>query len=152
MEGKTQSILLLVLLAWAIVATSTASYLYMENTRLSRELSSLGGRVITVNIGIDYGNGTVIWFNSTSLPRGATALTALVSVAQVEYKLSPMGAYVTAVNNVQERLISKNEGYSWLWYRFDPVKKGLVMGEVSADKYKLADGDIIVWRYEHWKF
>jgi len=149
---KRLSVLLLVLLIWAIVATSVASYLYLENSYLRREVGSLGGKVILVNVGIDYGNGTLVWFNNTPLPRGSTALTALVSVAQVEYKLSPMGAYVTSVNSVQEKIVSQSEGYSWMWYRFDEAKRALVVGEVAADRYKLASGETIVWRYEHWKF
>ncbi len=149
---QKQKYLLVAVLAWAIIATSLASYLYLENNRLSREISYLGGRVVIVNVGIDYGNGTIVWFNNTALPRGSTALTALVSVARVEYKLYPMGAYVTSVNSVQEKIISKNEGYSWLWYRYDQAKKTLVLGEVAADKYILASGDTIVWKYEHWKF
>ncbi|QOJ78589.1 DUF4430 domain-containing protein [Infirmifilum lucidum] len=149
---QKQNYLLVAVLAWAIIATTLASYLYLENNRLSREISYLGGRVVIVNVGIDYGNGTIAWFNSTALPRGSTALTALVSVAQVEYKLGSWGAYVTSVNSVQEKIISKNEGYSWMWYRYDQAKKALVLGEVAADKYKLASGETIVWRYEHWKF
>jgi hypothetical protein len=149
--NKSQ-ILLLVLLIWALIATSIASYLYLENQSLSRELSVIGNKYVRVNIGIVYGNGTRTWYNGTLLPRGATALTALVTVARVEYKLGSWGAYVTSVNGVQENIISKSEGYSWMWYRYDPNKGELVPGEVASDKYKLADGDVIVWSYEHWKF
>lgn len=160
MEGrKTRSgmerVLTFLLLLWALAASSAAAYLYLENSNLLRELRSsralLAGSVI-VNLGIDYGNGTITWYNGTVLPRGATAFSALLSVSSVEYQVSAMGAYVTSVNGVAERIISKNEGYSWLWYYFDPEKKELVLGPVAADKYKLSSGDTIVWRYEHWRF
>lgn len=149
---KIAGLLVLALLAWAIIASGFAAYLYLENERLSASLRSYASRTVLVNIGIDYGNGTIVWFNSTPLPSGSSALTALVAVAKVEYKTSQMGAYVTSVNGVSEKLLSQNEGYSWLWYRYDPGKSQLVMGQVAADKYILANGDVIVWRYEHWKF
>lgn len=152
MPNKSTQVLLVVLLLWALLATSIASYLYVENQYLSREIGVIGGRYVKVNIGINYGNGTTTWYNDTLLPRGASALTALVSVAQVEYKSGTYGAYVTSVNGLQERMISNNEGYSWFWYHYDVNKKKLVAGEIAADKYKLADGDVIVWSYEHWKF
>jgi hypothetical protein len=151
-QSRVVTVVLIALLVWALVSSSIASYLYLENERLSSMLRSYEARTVLVNIAIDYGNGSVVWFNSTPLPTGSSALTALTAVAKVEYKLSPMGAYVVSVNGVSESLVSRNEGYSWLWYRYNFEKKALEMGPVAADKYTLADGDIIVWRYEHWKF
>ncbi|MEM0087480.1 MAG: DUF4430 domain-containing protein [Thermofilum sp.] len=151
----TEKLVVAALLVWAVAATSAAAYLYLENARLERELEAsrtLLGNAVVVNLGIDYGNGTVVWYNGTLLPRGATVFSALLSVASVEYQVSPMGVYVTSVNGVAERILSKNEGYSWLWYYFDASKGQLVMGPVAADKYKLSSGDVIVWRYEHWRF
>jgi len=153
---KLLALLLLILLAWAVAATSAASLLYIENESLRRELEAreeLLGNLVLVNVGIDYGNGTVTWYNNTPLPRGgATPLSALVAVATVEYKVSGMGAYVTSVNGVEEKILSKNEGYSWLWYILDREKGQLVLGPVAADRYKLASGDVVLWRYEHWRF
>ena len=152
---KAEMLLVLLLIAWAVVATSAASLLYIENGSLRRELEArekLLGNLVLVNLGIDYGNGTVVWYNDTLLPRGATPLSALVAVATVEYKVSGMGAYITSVNGVEEKILSKSEGYSWLWYIFDRERGQLVLGPVAADRYKLASGDVILWRYEHWKF
>jgi len=150
-----ERLLVLVLLLWAVAATSAASLLYVENGGLKRELEArerLLGNLVLVSVGIDYGNGTVVWYNETLLPRGATPLSALVAVAVVEYKVSSMGAYVTSVNGVEEKILSKSEGYSWLWYILDRERGQLVLGPVAADRYKLVSGDVILWRYEHWKF
>uniref|UniRef100_A0A7C1PD62 DUF4430 domain-containing protein n=1 Tax=Thermofilum pendens TaxID=2269 RepID=A0A7C1PD62_THEPE len=152
---RAEKLLVLLLLVWAVAATSAASLLYIENLNLRRELrvrEELLGNLVLVNIGIDYGNGTVAWYNNTLLPRGATVLSALVAVARVEYKFGSWGAYVTSVNGVEEKILSKNEGYSWLWYIFNREKGQLELGPVAADKYELASGDVILWRYEHWKF
>uniref|UniRef100_A0A7C3WTF6 DUF4430 domain-containing protein n=1 Tax=Thermofilum pendens TaxID=2269 RepID=A0A7C3WTF6_THEPE len=152
---RVERLLVLVLLLWAVAATSAASLLYVENGGLKRELEArerLLGNLVLVSVGIDYGNGTVVWYNETLLPRGATPLSALVAVAVVEYKVSSMGAYVTSVNGVEEKILSKSEGYSWLWYILDRERGQLVLGPVAADRYKLVSGDVILWRYEHWKF
>jgi len=152
---KAERFLVLWLIAWAVAASTWVALLQIENWSLRRELEArekLLGNLVLVNLGIDYGNGTVVWYNNTLLPRGATPLSALVAVATVEYKVySGMGVYVTSVNGVEEKILSKSEGYSWLWYIFDREKGQLVPGSVAADRYKLASGDVILWRYEHWK-
>lgn len=166
MEEKAVKVLLVVLLVWAVAASGYAAKLYMENTQLKGTIAALEARLakaeaaaadlerrtVTVDVAIDYGNGTVVWHNGTVLPRGATVLTALVSVAKVEYKMGKYGAYVVAVDGVREKLLSKNEGYSWMWYIFDPKEKKWVPGPVAADKYKLGDGAVIMWKYAHWKY
>ncbi|RLE60179.1 MAG: hypothetical protein DRJ35_03970 [Thermoprotei archaeon] len=145
-------ILVVVLLVWAVVATGFAVKLYQENVFLQKSLESISESTITVSIGFDYGNGTVVWYNNTLVPRGASLLSATVLLVNVEYKMSDFGAYVISINGVSEKIISKNEGFSWMWYIYDFEKEKLVMGPVAADKYVLRDGDIILWKYEHWKF
>jgi len=164
-RAELEKMLLVALLAWAVVASVVAANTYRQAEELRSELSSaraalssaeselrsLRARVLLVNVAIDYGNGTVKWFNSTPLPQGATVLTALLCVAsRVDYTYGTYGVYVKSVDGVEERIVSKNEGYSWLWYAFKGGK--WEMGAVAADAYKLSDGDTIMWRYVHWKF
>ncbi len=143
---------MIVLLIWAVLATSVAVKYYSEYAQLSRACSSLSTKVILVNVGIDYGNGTVAWYNATPLPIGASVLTALVSVAKVEYKYGTYGAYVVSVNGVCEQILSKTEGYSWMWYIYNASLGRYVLGPVAADKYVLTNGDTILWKYQHWSF
>lgn len=149
--GRLGKILVVVVLLWAVVATSLAVELYQENLYLRRSLESLNESTITVSIGFDYGNGTVVWHNGTLVPRGASLLSATVLLANVDYKTGKFGAYVVSINGVGEKLVSKSEGFSWMWYVYDPEKRKLVAGPVAADKYVLKGGDIVLWRYEHWK-
>lgn len=175
MSGGTQAkdacrslgdILLLALLAWAVAASAFAAYNYTRAANLSSELTALRAaltateselrtlraRVIVVNVAIDYGNGTVRWFNSTALPVGATVHKALLVTAfRVEYTYWTWGVYVTSIDGVAEKILSTNEGYSWLWYIYDREQRKWVLGLVAADQHVLRDGDVILWRYEHWK-
>lgn len=164
--GVTE-MLLVALLLWAVAASAIAALQYMKAEELASEVSSLRSslsateselrslraRIIVVNVAIDYGNGTVKWFNETPLPSGASVLKALLAVAsRVEYKYGSWGAYVTSVNGVAEAVVSQSEGYSWLWYIYDGSQRKWVRGPVAADQYVLKDGDTVMWRYEHWKF
>ena len=145
-------ILLGILLVWSIAATSLAAYYYYEYSTTKKLYESLAGKAIIVNVGIDYGNGTLRWFNGTVLPVGATVLSALTSVSKVEYVYGEYGAYVVAVDGVREKIISKKEGYSWMWFFYNATSGALEYGPVAADRYILSNGETILWRYVHWKF
>ncbi|MEM0226382.1 MAG: DUF4430 domain-containing protein [Thermofilaceae archaeon] len=169
-SGKRRTlgdVLLVVLLAWAVLASALAAFAYMRAENLSSELTALRAalteteselralraRVVLVNIAIDYGNGTVRWFNSTPLPTGSTVLKALLAVAsRVEYTYGAWGAYVTSIDGVAEKILAANEGYSWLWYIYETGQRKWVLGPVAADQQVLKDGDTVMWRFEHWKF
>lgn len=150
MVGKIdyKTALIVALLVWAVVSTGFAVRFYFESTLCQ---SGQKEGLISVSIGIDYGNGTISWHNDTVIPKGSNLLSATVLVAKVEYKTSSFGAYVTSINGLAEKIVSKNEGYSWMWYIYDREKGELVLGKVAADKYQLRDGDIVVWKYKHWK-
>jgi len=148
----SRDLLVIILLVWAIVSTSIAAYYYNEYLTVKKLYDSLSGKTIIIDIGIDYGNGTIYWFNDTVLPAGATVLSALTSIAKVEYVYGEYGAYVVSINSVKEKRISEKEGYSWLWHIYDVSSGKYEIGPVAADKYTLSNGDIVLWRYSHWKF
>jgi len=159
--------MLIALLVWAVLASALAAYNYLRAETLSMEINSLKGelrnvnstyaklreRIIHIDIAIDYGNGTLEWHNHTLLPKGSTVLKALLIVAsEVVYKRGKWGVYITSINGVSERILSKSEGYSWMWYIYDGSKGEWILGPVAADKYELPDGAIIKWAYVHWRF
>lgn len=152
MKASSKSLLIGILLIWSLLATALAAYYYNEYSTVKKLYDSLTSKTIVVNIGIDYGNNTIRWFNGTILPSGTTVLSALTSIAKVEYVYGEYGAYVVSVNDVKEKKISEREGYSWLWYIYDISSGKFEMGPVAADKYTLSNGDIVLWRYSHWKF
>ena len=102
--------------------------------------------LLNVSLAIDYDNGTVI-------PNSSTLLSLTVFLVKVEYKLYSMRAYVTSINGVSERVIALGkEGYLWLWYVYDKEKDSWTAGLTLADNYLLHDGDVVMWKYTHWKF
>ena len=104
---------------------------------LLRELENL---TILVNIKIDYGNGTVLWHNSTRVPLEASLLMATKTVATVEYSISDFGAFVTKINGVEG-----DTKHFWGWLYFDRNTTSWSFGPVGSDKWILHDGDPVSW-------
>ena len=96
-------------------------------------------------------NVTSVSYNLT-VPRGTTLFNATLAVANVTFRVGPHGVYILSINGLCERVVSRNEGYSWLWYLYDEATGGFVLGPVACDKYVIRDGDVIMWKYSHWKF
>jgi len=98
-----------------------------------------------VNICIDYGNGTIEWYNDTVIPLGYNLLEATKRIAIVNYTYWPSyrASFVDAINGVW------NKGaYYWMWYYWDLELKTWRYGNCGADLYVLSKGEIIRWRYE----
>lgn len=111
---------------------------------------------------INYGNGISapyckyvkvrqVSFNLTA-PLGVTLFNATLAMAKVTYRKGVYGIYITSINGVKERILSSKEGYSWLWYILDRTTGRFVLGPVACDKYVIKEGDVIMWKYSHWKF
>jgi len=123
-------------------------------SKLSRRISEISRVFVRVDIGINYGNGTIVWFNDTMVIAGTDVLKALLSVADLNYTTGPSGTFIMGINGV-----NMNETCGWVFavYRRCEPSWGLstivnnwVYPGVSADKIILKDRDIIVWLYYNW--
>jgi len=123
---------LLALALWAAASSLALAYLLFSSPRAGE---------ISIDIGIGYGNGTVVWFNGTRLQEGSTLLDATEAVAEVEYSSYPMGAFVESINGVEN-----SHPYYWMWWYWDG--SSWREGPVAADRYALSDGDVVFWLYE----
>ena len=139
----------LVLLCGLIASIYLSVYYYNESVRyqsLYREaiekLHHLRTHML-INILIDYGNGTKIWYNETEVPIGSSLLDATGNVARVDYQLFQYGAFVTAINGR-----GGDPGYYWMWYFWNSTSRKWEMGPVAADAYILHHGDAVSWVYE----
>jgi len=111
-----------------------------------REVCSIAGGRIHVNIGIDFGNGTRIWFNSTELRLGDTLFNATVKVIGVDYSvMQQLGVFINAIGGV-----SNNPGklMYWIWWYWDSEIGEWRLGSVGCDRYVLSDGSTVIWVYE----
>ena len=121
-----------------------------------RELSKTISEVttLTVNICIDYGNGTAEWHNKTVIPTGSSLFQLTQKVATINYTydalMKPGHIRITSINNWKEYTIGYSEGGAWLWYYWDDNRQEWVFGPVGCDAWMLKDGGIYKWNFELW--
>ncbi|MEM2273526.1 MAG: DUF4430 domain-containing protein [Candidatus Bathyarchaeia archaeon] len=136
------------LLCLLIIAVYLAAYYYSESihykTLYERAAADLRKLTMKVNILIDYGNGTLVWYNGTMVPKEASVLMATKVVAAVEGTEYPdMGTFVDSINGVRNE-----SGRYWIWYIWNQDKREWEWGPVASNKYILHEDDIIMWKYE----
>jgi len=103
--------------------------------------------VAKVDILLDYGNTTRVWYENVELPGFPSVLKATKAVASVEYTMWDADAFVDAINGVWNDYVSLV--YFWMWWRWNSTAECWEMGAVACNKHMLADGDIIAWYYEN---
>lgn len=139
------SLAALVVLCWALIASSVAGYYYMMYSQLEESykkvVSRVEGTLITVNLGIDYGNGTRVWFNGTDILIGMTLFDVTKKLTNLSYSVTAQGVFVNSINGVENAY-----PYYWMWWSWNGSEWSL--GEVGADSYTLKDGDILLWYYQ----
>lgn len=119
----------------------------LEKQNLTELLEKYGSCIMRVNICIDYKewNATVVWYNNTIVPLGCDLLQATRKIAVVNSTYWPayQASFVNAINGVW------NSGARfWMWSRWNAEKEIWEYGEVGADRYKLTNSEIVMWRYE----
>ncbi|MCS7096370.1 MAG: DUF4430 domain-containing protein [Nitrososphaerota archaeon] len=131
-------------LCWAIAASLVSGYYYYQYSNLITRLEKSGEGGLTavgINLGIDYGNGTRIWYNGT---KGVTLYDAMVkagwSIESESYGV--MGLYIKSINGVKES--SSNMRY-WGWWSWTDF--GWYHGQAACDKYVVSPGEVILWYY-----
>ena len=132
------------LLIWALSATFLAFYMYTEYEKL-RGLYSR--ETIYVNFGINYGNSTLIWYNSSKILKGSSVYQVLLLIAEsVNATEGASGVYVSGINGVNEY----NTTY-WFYAIYNrSVPTWVQVGDwiypsISCNNLILENGDVVVW-------
>jgi hypothetical protein len=135
---KSKSTLVaLVILCWAIVASSALGYYYYKYFDLSQRLEAVP---VHVTVSIDYGNDTVTTFENVYLFRNATALDALRAIANVTTEpFTGMGLLVVGVDGLLNDWMGAGKGWQY-WLNGE-------YGLEAADKQILINGDSVDWKY-----
>jgi len=138
MGKRTFVFVVLALLVCLTVSTSFAGYYHYMYNDLRRKTRT---KIIHINLGINYGNGTIEWFNQTEARAGDALLDVTTLVATVNYTPSIGGAAVDAINGLW-----KSGNYGWYWWMW--TSWGWFEGPVACDKYVVGDGETLYWYYE----
>jgi hypothetical protein len=145
-------LLAVLLLAGLVLSSYGVVYLYQEVADLQSQneylRSKLGSVSETVNIAVDFGNGTRIWYNDTYAPVGASVFNATYGATGGQmttqaYTLGDVtGIFVTGILGV-----SGSASSYWIWYYFDNSSRIWVEGPVGADSYLAVQGGVYLWNF-----
>jgi hypothetical protein len=139
-----------------------SEYYDLFNLSALRELGLLISQAtaLSVNVVIDYGNGTLEWHNQTKVTAGYTLfrLTQENAVIKSSYfaymepghiRIDSINGKATIVNYTNP---SYSWGYSWIWYYWNDSEQKWVSGPVGCDAWLLKNGGVYKWNYEYWHF
>lgn len=134
----------LCLIALLVLSVSLNLYYYEAyidaEQRYARLLSEK--KVISVDLLIEFNNGTRIWHNDTSVPIGWTLfnLTIVTTGGRVEYQAAYGSAFITSIDGV-----GGSGPYYWLWYSWNSTAGDWASGMSGADQHVLLDGETLAW-------
>ncbi|MEM3699886.1 MAG: hypothetical protein QXL57_03350 [Candidatus Bathyarchaeia archaeon] len=104
--------------------------------------------LIHVNLCIDYGNETIVWYNVSTSP-GMTLFDLTKNLTKVEYGyypwMEPGHVLVNSINGV-----APENGIYWFWYYWDETSHEWVFGQVGCDAWILKDNGTYRWIYKVW--
>jgi len=113
----------------------------------------MGTLELKVDLCIDYGNGTVIWFNATSMSVGSSLFDLIQKEAVINYQyytlMEPGHILVTSINGLESNYATSQY---WFWYYWDAETGKWVHGPVGCDAWKLKTDEIYKWAYEIMSF
>lgn len=150
-------IVAIAVLCWAIAASMVSAYyyvqysdlytkyrnLYLQYSDLATKLEKSEAVRALINLGIDYANGTRVWYNGT---KGLTLYEAMVNAGwRIEGEsYGAMGFFVKAINGVEQ---SVSESKYWGWWSWTDF--GWSHGGAACDKYVVSPGETIIWYYSY---
>ena len=102
--------------------------------------------LIAVNALINYGNGTMRWYNET-IPTGWNTYQLTLHLTnchvQADYYGPPLSEHlVHAINGV-----ANSGSFSWWLWTFCQTRDAWVSSGVGADQVQLSNGQTIAWAY-----
>lgn len=133
---------ILVLAALGIVFAQIGAYYYFE------KLSSPDGSTLgTVNTLINYGNGTMEWYNETQIPANWNFYNLTVSITRGNI-VAPFNAilnehYVTGINGKEN-----SAPYFWTLWTFCKKHSAWTQASIGADKMFLGNNSTQAWAYQ----
>jgi len=137
--GNKWTLIAFVALIWSVSSSLLAVYYFYQYTQVNERMKS---DLAAVDIGLDYGNNTRVWFNNTQVLRGMTLFDATRRVANVSYSAGlAYGVVVESINSVNNSFPS-----FWIWWK--RTDSSWTMGEIGADAYLLKQGETFLWYFE----
>ncbi len=127
------------LACWSLTMTLLAGYYWFK---FSDVQNRIGEGLISVSLGVDYGNGTREWYNNTSAFAGETLFDVTKQVANVTYTVSSFGTMITGINNA-----TAQGSYGWTYWVLNSTTQSWSMVFESVDAHMVANEEAYMWYY-----
>lgn len=126
---------------WGLTASFLAGYYWLQYKDIVDRIS---GVLISVNIGIDYGNGTRTLHNNTKTVTGATLFDVTKQVSNVTYQVGVWGTEVVSINN-----LSKQGSFGWTYWIWNSTSRSWSIVWENADNYMVTNEETFMWYYQN---
>ncbi len=130
----------MVFVCWALVASLVAGYYWLQYNDV---VYRIGGVLIYVDIGIDYGNGTRTFCNDTKVLTGATLFDVTKQISNMTYQVGAYGTEVISINDVY-----KQDNFGWTYWIWNSTSVSWSIVWENADAYRVANGETFMWYYQ----
>lgn len=127
--------------SWALISSFIAGYYWLRYADIR---GRIGGFLIYVNVGIDYGNNTRIWHNDTNAITGATLFDITKQVANVTYQVGMFGTEIISINGV-----SKDGSFGWTYWIWNSTSQSWSIMWENADNYLVTSRETFMWYYQN---
>ena len=148
MKTNMWVIVSVIFLVWAVGASTIAASYFQTAQNQQKTITSLQALIdevsIKASIAINYGNGTVVWYNNTVFPIDVSLFNATTKIANVTYYTS-FDIYVTGINGVMQDPSSNKYWIFKIW-----TNDTWVIDWTPATAYILSHNEPIMWTLETW--
>ena len=131
----------MILATWALSTSFIASYYWLQYTDIRDRIS---GAIITVNLGIDFGNNTRIWHNNTKTITGSTLFDVTKQVTNITYKTGIYGTEILSIENV-----TKEGSFGWTYWIWNSSSQSWLILWENVDKHLLSNHETFMWYYQN---
>jgi hypothetical protein len=129
------------LICWALLASLSAGYYWLRYNDLAERI---GGVLIYVDIGVDYGNGTRDYYNNTKTLTGETLFDVTKRVCNVTYGTSAYGTEITSINGLR-----KEGSFGWTYLAWNDMNSTWAIVLEGVDSHLVANNETYLWYYEN---
>jgi hypothetical protein len=130
-------------LCGAILGAFAAGFYYYQYEDLRSRIAPV---TRYLDIGIDYGNTTRVWHNSTEALSGETLFAITKRIAKVDVNASGGSIEITAINGVAKK--GSCGWFYWIWNTTTNNSWGYVW--TAVDKYIIINNGTFMWQYVDW--
>ncbi len=135
------TLLSMLVILWALSASFVAGYYWLQYTDIRNRI---GGVIIYVNLGVDYGNNTRTWLNDTKAVTGATLFDVTKQVANVTYDVGIFGTEITSISGVR-----KQDDFGWTYWIRNSTSHSWSIVWKNVDNYLVTSEETFMWYYQN---